>query len=756
MGRIRWMAVLAVFAWLGAGGCGKKPPAHPDVAAPPHDAGPPPPPPSPLGKARKALETYDDVEAASKAVGSLLEWVRRTPPPADRAEAHALLVRTVADALALEVAGQPALASALRKQAGTNDLTAVATGGAAAGAEAEPAKAVAALAALRAAAGGKGGLDATQRTTLWELVGKPGPLAAAARLAVAHVLTALARAPFESALPAEPARLGAALSLVLETTPPASDRNALEAALLQGARPHGFELQPREWAQGIDAPLAGLWAWSAHLATAVEPTGPLAQPAAKAVSGLLGALPRGGKVALALPPGAAVWASSGAVGARWKDAPLAVATLDAQGLHLGTRPVLARAEAALAWAAPGWPGAVVLDAAQLDEAATVDAGKRKGRMPSKRAKAKGKAEAPTQPSDQPTAAEKLAAAVAAWKQRVAAVAEQVWGHELAGTFADATWLVVSPDVPAGRLRVVVRALGAAGISSGWLPVSKQGARVLVVGLGGLPAGAPQALLRYAKPPLVVAHRELVHLVPPRGAWKGEGRPPRRAGLPELPRGAKPWYRYEDFVRVDVPVEAVSAALDAVRRWSGGGNVVALMAQSALPVSSWSSLAGILASLGDEPLPTRGPLGALVCDEAACPRSWVVLFGPWGEPASRGLSSKPTARKQAAAPKPAVQAAPPPSAEFCNRADIARVRKANRDAFRYCYEKMLRANADLKGRLVVRFEIPPSGRPRKIRVVSSTLDEPEVGKCVVKRIAKLHFQPPEGGVCVVQWPFTFKY
>jgi len=40
------------------------------------------------------------------------------------------------------------------------------------------------------------------------------------------------------------------------------------------------------------------------------------------------------------------------------------------------------------------------------------------------------------------------------------------------------------------------------------------------------------------------------------------------------------------------------------------------------------------------------------------------------------------------------------------------------------------------------------------VVSSSLGNAAVEQCVLQTIRRMKFEKPEGGVCVVQWPFVF--
>jgi TonB family protein len=73
--------------------------------------------------------------------------------------------------------------------------------------------------------------------------------------------------------------------------------------------------------------------------------------------------------------------------------------------------------------------------------------------------------------------------------------------------------------------------------------------------------------------------------------------------------------------------------------------------------------------------------------------------------------------------------------------------------RSCYERALRNNPTLSGRLEVRFTIGTSGRVTSAS--SSGLSAaPEVGSCVVSRVRGLVFPTPEGGSVDFSFPFNF--
>lgn len=102
--------------------------------------------------------------------------------------------------------------------------------------------------------------------------------------------------------------------------------------------------------------------------------------------------------------------------------------------------------------------------------------------------------------------------------------------------------------------------------------------------------------------------------------------------------------------------------------------------------------------------------------------------------------------------------PGSEAAFEGSIDKEAVRKVIRSIIsqiRACYEKKLRTNPSLGGKLVITFEIAEQGRVSSAKTKSNTLGDPEVGQCVADRIQAQRFpEPPAGTIAVVDYPFVF--
>jgi len=93
-------------------------------------------------------------------------------------------------------------------------------------------------------------------------------------------------------------------------------------------------------------------------------------------------------------------------------------------------------------------------------------------------------------------------------------------------------------------------------------------------------------------------------------------------------------------------------------------------------------------------------------------------------------------------------------QFCKRNDIMQVVMRRAAAIRACYEQQLQIHENLAGKITVRWTINLDGEVEGVTVVSSSLGNAAVEQCVLQTIRRMKFEKPEGGVCVVQWPFVF--
>lgn len=76
--------------------------------------------------------------------------------------------------------------------------------------------------------------------------------------------------------------------------------------------------------------------------------------------------------------------------------------------------------------------------------------------------------------------------------------------------------------------------------------------------------------------------------------------------------------------------------------------------------------------------------------------------------------------------------------------------------RYCYESAMIHTPDIEGKLMTNFAINAAGIVKTADVKSSTLPDPRLDDCIIRRLMTWKFPKPRGGVDVaVTYPFIFK-
>ncbi len=95
----------------------------------------------------------------------------------------------------------------------------------------------------------------------------------------------------------------------------------------------------------------------------------------------------------------------------------------------------------------------------------------------------------------------------------------------------------------------------------------------------------------------------------------------------------------------------------------------------------------------------------------------------------------------------------------NQDDIQGVILTHNNSVQYCYQRELKRNPNLKGKLVVRFSITPQGTIKDVEVISSTLNNRKVERCVSNRIRRWNnfgTIDPSYGNTTVRQAYAFGY
>ncbi len=101
-----------------------------------------------------------------------------------------------------------------------------------------------------------------------------------------------------------------------------------------------------------------------------------------------------------------------------------------------------------------------------------------------------------------------------------------------------------------------------------------------------------------------------------------------------------------------------------------------------------------------------------------------------------------------------EAVPEVGGDDVDRAALSRYVKARLRAIQACYERELKRNPKLQGKLLVRFTIGPSGRTTEVDLEEDTLGSPTVGQCVQALIRTWTFPFQPTSEVPVTYPFVF--
>lgn len=111
------------------------------------------------------------------------------------------------------------------------------------------------------------------------------------------------------------------------------------------------------------------------------------------------------------------------------------------------------------------------------------------------------------------------------------------------------------------------------------------------------------------------------------------------------------------------------------------------------------------------------------------------------------------KKTEAAIRGRAQAESPDVDGELSQAQISRVMRRQLKALRDCYERALKRNRGLKGKIVIRFEIMETGRTSNVEF-DDLMGSGDVVSCIRRRAKYWRFPKPEGGSVFVSYPIVF--
>lgn len=127
----------------------------------------------------------------------------------------------------------------------------------------------------------------------------------------------------------------------------------------------------------------------------------------------------------------------------------------------------------------------------------------------------------------------------------------------------------------------------------------------------------------------------------------------------------------------------------------------------------------------------------------------------GGPGSGGPSTGATLdKKEARELKVHYEEKTPKVGDFCDRSDIRRVVGAKASSIKYCFERQLQRQPDLHGKIIAQWKVGLDGKVMNATIASSTMGSRAVESCIEREISRMRFERPDGGICVINYPFVF--
>ena len=209
-----------------------------------------------------------------------------------------------------------------------------------------------------------------------------------------------------------------------------------------------------------------------------------------------------------------------------------------------------------------------------------------------------------------------------------------------------------------------------------------------------------------------------------------------------------------------PEEAAARRAEAVKKVQGKGLLKILGSSGGGGGGAFADVLGGSTGGGDIAAALAGAGGVGVATEAS-----VGSSGPRGGGSGKvaGIGSLGTSgggkvnlgtKKEVKVSGRVRDAAPEVESSDVDRNALARYVKARLKAIQNCYEKELKRNPSLKGKVLVRFNIRPNGRTGDIEIEENTLGSDAVASCIRTVIRSWVFPfKPEDEVPVA-YPFVF--
>lgn len=150
--------------------------------------------------------------------------------------------------------------------------------------------------------------------------------------------------------------------------------------------------------------------------------------------------------------------------------------------------------------------------------------------------------------------------------------------------------------------------------------------------------------------------------------------------------------------------------------------------------------------------TRGGTGA---GGGGRSTSELITAGPIDTGTGRGGKGVPGGVKVAETKVPQFKSEAADASGGLTPEQVRQVVERHKSAIQWCFEKELQKNPKLNGKIVVFWQIEPSGSVSSHRIKSSTVGDPDVDDCLERQVPKWQFPSASNGqITKVFYPFIF--
>jgi len=162
----------------------------------------------------------------------------------------------------------------------------------------------------------------------------------------------------------------------------------------------------------------------------------------------------------------------------------------------------------------------------------------------------------------------------------------------------------------------------------------------------------------------------------------------------------------------------------------------------------SQVSGVGVATGDTAGSLKGPAGGKGSGEAA-DISQITMKGGAANVKTSGPGTEKKVKGRVRKKRPSAV----DGTGMLSPQEVAKVVNRRIGAIKGCYERALRRNPNLEGKITIRFTVSGSGQVTTARATMNELS-PDVGSCIVGAFKRFRFPPPEGGTATFEYPFLF--